>query len=1121
VSVLGPLTVTGASGASVRIGGHRVRELLIMLALEAGRPVSAASLIDRLWPDDRPGDAVNALQSLISRLRAALRQAGCGDAVIESDPAGYRLAISPQAVDAIAFEAAAREGSRALAEGDTAKAAGILRDALAGWRGPALSDVADAEFAAAPAARLTELRTTALLDRIEAGLALGEAAALTGELRAIIAADPLAERPVALLMRALAATGRQSEALSAYTSVRDQLANQLGVDPSAQLEQVYLAILRHEIPAAVAVKPPVPTPRAQDYAERKVPLRRPPTSFVGRDDDVAGILKKLSADRLVTLTGPGGVGKTRLATELAGRLDKPAWLAPLAPVTDPADVPYAVLEALGLRERSISRHSVEEAAVTAPVHRIVAALADRDVVLLLDNCEHVIDAAAELAETLLTSCPRMTLLATSREPLRIPGEALYPVSPLPVPPADVAALASPANFAAPYSPPDPDPASGMSGANAPDIPEISTYPAVRLFTDRASAVLPEFELSPANAAAVIQICRALDGMPLAVELATPWLRTLTPEQLAERLNDRFALLTGGSRTALPRHQTLRAVVDWSWQLLSDPERALARRLAVFPAGATLAAAEQVCADAMSGAALAGGLARADVLPVLSGLVAKSILIRSDNGRYRMLDTVRAYCLERLAEAGEETRLKDVFAAYYLDFAEAADPRLRTADQVYWFHEFTAEQDNLHAALRWNIAKREPRAALRLVRSLGYYWVQNSHGEGDTLAREALALDPPALDKTLAEGRVIGSLIAVSRSWDVESVRGPLASAIAALEPWRADYAGLHPLAALAESVLLLYDGEQERTLEQYERFAQSANPWLRAMGLLYRAGQVSNLGRLDGAEGDCREALRLFRSVGERWGTALVLTQLVEFTELRADHQASIAALDEAAGVGHELGTWSDLSYVEGKLAVVRARAGDVARGTADFALVERAIAARGGRVDTDRWVAFMRAELAWRRGDLATAARSCETVLAAIDGNEALWWQSLRALLKTRLAMAKLGLGDPRGSGVTLAEALAAATTWPEHPTLAAVLDACAAYSISRGHPADVTRAAELLGAAHAVRGTFDESSLDAPPTREAAKAALGTQAYESAYQRGRRHTFQTASTLAAEQLAEVASAR
>ena len=306
---------------------------------------------------------------------------------------------------------------------------------------------------------------------------------------------------------------------------------------------------------------------------------------------MVGVLKQLAAERLVTLTGPGGVGKTRLAAEAAERLTGGgfAWFtgsasfAALAPVTEPSEVPHAVLDALGLRERSIARRGADGAA--DPLDRLCAALADRDALLILDNCEHLIEPAAILAARLLADCPGVRVLATSREPLRIGGESLYVVAPLPVPPA---------------ADPGAGPAAGNPASGRWTEPDPTSSPAVRLFADRAAAVQPDFQLDASTAGPVAQICRALDGMPLAIELAAPWLRTLTPAQLAERLDDRFALLTGGSRASLPRHQTLRATVDWSWQLLSEPERALARRLAVFPGGATLAAAERVCADPAPG-----------------------------------------------------------------------------------------------------------------------------------------------------------------------------------------------------------------------------------------------------------------------------------------------------------------------------------------------------------------------------------------------------------------------------------------------------------------------------------------------------------------------------------------
>jgi predicted ATPase/DNA-binding SARP family transcriptional activator len=688
IGLLGPLHLQDTAGRVVPVGGRQLRVLLTLLALNAGRVVPAASMAEQIWPEDPPGKPGNALQTLVSRLRAELRQAGL-DQVIESHPAGYRLAARPEAIDVMVFETLAVQGRRALADGDAEVAARVLRDALLLWQGQALVDAAGCDFADVASARLSELRSSVLADRIEADLALGEGASLVGELRVLLSADPLAERPRALLMRALYAAGRQAEALAVYAEARELLADRLGVDPSAHLEQVYLRILRGEegqpSPERSAVAPPA------EPAPFRVPS--PLTSFVGRDEDVSRVLKNLGTARLVTLTGPGGVGKTRLAAEVSGRLDVRVWFVPLAPVTDPAEVAYAVLDSFGIREPVIARRAPEPG--SGPLDRLAAALTDRDQVMVLDNCEHVIEAAAALAHHVLASCPRMRIVATSRQPLRIDGETLYPVSPLPVPPLPVSPLpVSPL----PVSPLPVAPRAEPAGPSAAlDYGYYADYGSVRLLRDRAAAVRPDFELDGANAAAVARICRSLDGMPLAIELAAVWLRTLTPAQLADRLDDRFALLTGGSRTALPRHRTLRAVVDWSWDLLSAPEQVLARRLAVFPAGATLPAAEQVCADER--------LPLAAVLPALSGLVDKSILAAAEGPdgagtRYRMLETVRAYGLERLADAAEETAIRAAFITYYLNLAETADPELRTACQRRWLRELIAEQDNLHAALRW-------------------------------------------------------------------------------------------------------------------------------------------------------------------------------------------------------------------------------------------------------------------------------------------------------------------------------------------------------------------------------------------------------------------------------------
>jgi predicted ATPase/DNA-binding SARP family transcriptional activator len=1108
IGLLGALAVHDDAGRPVRVGGQRVRALLTLLALDANRVVPAYALIDRLWGDDdnRPADAANALQSLVSRLRAALREGGVDARVIESSPVGYRLVIEPEAVDAIAFERAARAGARTLAAGDAARASRTLREALAAWRGPALADVAEEGFAAATAARLEEARLSATLDRIEADLALGDGTGAAGELRAITTADPLAERPRALLMRALAASGRQAEALAAYHDFRDHLADELGLDPSPELEQLHLAILRHDTvagdaeagragagsadagrPGQAGVGPGEPDElaeagepaggarRGSAGARLTASHGRPRglaalTSFVGRDDDTSGVLKKLGEHRLVTLIGPGGVGKTRLATELCARLGVPAWFAELAPVTDPAQLPYALLGAVGITERVIARQA---AGTGDPVSRLTDAITSRNAVLILDNCEHVIDAAAALAARILQECPEVTILATSREPLRITGEALCTVSPLAVPPADGAMAAAPALKA--------------------------HFAAVRLLEDRAAAVLPGFAVDDENAPAVARLCRALDGMPLAIELAAPWLRTLTPQQLAERLGDRFALLTGGSRTALPRHQTLRAVVDWSWELMSQAERTLARRLAVFPDGATLAAAELVGAtEAGTGAELSP----AAVLPALSGLVDKSILAAVDGPkgtgtRYRMLETVRAYGLEKLAQAGEEASVKDAFARYYLDFAETADAKLRTREQVPWYRRLVAEQDNLHAALRWAIGQGDAQTALRLVRGLGFYWIQLGHGEGDALSRETLALPPPEVPSLLiAEARVICALIAAGWSWDVEVVRGALTEALAELRRLEADFTTLHPLAAIAEPMMALYDGDQEVALSAFERYLTAPDPWMRAMARLYRSSYTSSLGRTGQAvEADCRAALEEFRVIGDKWGRAIALAQLAEFTELRGDHAESIAVLEEAGGLGRELGAWGDLPYIEGRLATIRARSGDLDRAWQEWAATERAAAALGNQTDSGRWLGLMRAEIAWRAGDLAEVTRCCVDVLNGIKDVKAAWWQGLRAQVKARLAMVALAQGDPRRARELLGQALAAAAGWVERPPLAIVIDATAVLVLAR----DPATAATLLGVAHSVRGAFDESSPDAPGVRAAARGQLGEHAFDAAYQQGR----------------------
>jgi DNA-binding SARP family transcriptional activator len=416
VGILGPLEVV-VGGEIVEVGGARLRALLIRLALDAGRIVTVASLADALWPDDGPTDPANALQSLVSRLRRALP----GKPAVRSVPGGYRLEVPPEAVDALRFERLAREGQRALRRGEAAAAARLLREALGLWRGEALADVAQAPFAAAAAVRLAELWLTATEDRVEADLQVApEHADLVAELEALVAVHPLRERLRILLVRALHADGRPAEALSAYERFRGLLAEELGADPGPELRQAHLAVLRGE-----------KLPQRSGGTRPRGNLRAALSSFVGRAEEQTRIGKQLQDGRLVTLVGPAGAGKTRLATTLAAGItdDVPGgvWLVELAPVIDPGEVPQAVIDALGLREVGVLDAPAPPRDATS---RLVEALSATETLIVLDNCEHLIDAAARLVDELRGRCPRLRVLATSREPLGVPGETLCPVAPL-------------------------------------------------------------------------------------------------------------------------------------------------------------------------------------------------------------------------------------------------------------------------------------------------------------------------------------------------------------------------------------------------------------------------------------------------------------------------------------------------------------------------------------------------------------------------------------------------------------------------------------------------------------------------------------------------------------------
>jgi predicted ATPase/DNA-binding SARP family transcriptional activator len=1069
VAILGPLQVHGPTGTAsdadrpVEVGGQRLRALLIRLAVDAGRPVSLAALADALWADAQPADRTNAVQSLVSRLRRVLPRG----AAIDSGPAGYRLDLAdPEAVDAVRFERLAAEGRRALAGGDAAAAAGLLQEALGLWRGPALADVADAAYAAAPAARWEELRLTCLDDRIEADLQLGRHADVVPELEALVEEHPLRERFRALLVRALAGAGRQAEALAAYETTRAMLADQLGVDPSAELQAVHLAVLRGEL----APRPASPGPRPP-----RGNLRASLTSFVGRDDDMERIGDLLRRSRLVTLVGPGGAGKTRLSGEAARRLPVPpadgVWLVELAPLTDPADIPAAILGTLNqLDPGRIDPRPATAGDLLGPV---LDALGDRDVLLVLDNCEHLVDAVAKTAEHLLGRAPRLRVLATSREPLGIFGESLWPVQP----------LASP------------DAGTGREAALA--------APAVRLFADRAALVRPGFALDDLEGAAlgaVVEICRRLDGLPLAIELAAARLRTLPVEAIAARLGDRFRLLTGGSRTAVSRHQTLRAVVTWSWELLTAAEQQLAERMSVFPGGATVTDVEAVCAD--------DAVPADAVLDLVTALADKSLVVLVDGPepRYRMLETIREFAAERLAARGGVEELRAAHLRHYLALAEEAEPHLRRAEQVVWLERLNAEKDNLLAALRFAAETGDAAGAVRMGAALAWYWtLQGLHLEAISWLDQALRVPGEVPDEAWSIAAALRTISAAASGFGMPNAAAvdELATRMGRLDPRTG-----HPILALVEPGMAIFADDMPGGMAAIERNLAHEDPWVRAMLHLMVGMFAENDGDLELMRREIPLAIEGFRAVGDRWGLGTSMGALANVHSMDGDSEGAIAELREARRLMQELRATDDASYTAARLAMMRARTGDLAGARRDITALLEAGPDHGSHVEA--LATFSLGVLDRMEGDYALARERHEIALAFITANT-LAAPQVAATIHCGLAYLDLIDGDPDAARTHLARAWDKALAARDMPIAALVAVGIAGTALARG---DATAAAESLGASSALRGGEDAGDPDLRRLVAATREALGDAAYDVAWKRGRGLSRQDTFTLLTDQL-------
>jgi len=1050
--MLGPLTVRADDGTPVEVTGARLRTLLILLALDPGRVVTVGGLVDGVWGEDPPAEAANALQALVSRLRRT-------GLTIESRPTGYRLAVAADDVDACRFERLAAAGRATLAA-DPAATAATLREALALWRGPALADAATAAFAQASIARLTELRLAAIGDRVEAELQSDTD--LVAELESLVAEHPLRERFAGLLMRALCRAGRTADALAVYARTRALLADELGADPSAELTALHTDVLRGGLD-------PRPT--------RRTNLRSELTTFVGRDEELSRVASMVGVSRLVTLTGPGGSGKTRLATEigrtLVDRQPDGVWFVELAPVGDGAEVPHAVLGALGLRAQTLvggPGRAMPEAA--EPMDRLAAALSTRPLLLVLDNCEHLIGSAAALADRLLGECPRLRILTTSREPLGITGETLWPVDPLALPPADA------------------DPRHAL------------TFPAVRLLVDRAVAVRPDFTVDDTTAATMVHVCRALDGMPLAIELAAARLRTMSLDQLATRLDDRFRLLTGGSRMALPRHQTLRAVVDWSWDLLDDGERMLLRRLSVFAGGATLEAAEHVCVSA--------DLPADGVLDLLTALVDKSLVVVTGD-RYRLLETIKAYGLARLAEAGETDRVRAAFVAYFSGLAETAEPHLRRAEQLEWLARLSADHDNLHAAVRTAITTGATAAAHRLVANVGWYWWLHGHKvEGADLASEVVSMPGEAgSDRALA--LALAAMLAIDGVYDQSRAVKWFTEAV---ELVRATDR-LHPLFRLliVLNEVLRSVGQPSEELRSLlaDMLRTDEDPWVLGTVRVMRAHALLNAGlQHDEAEADFLAGLAAFRSVGERWGMSFSLCSLADLVSWRGDFATAIAYYEEASLLLAELVTNEDLVRYRLRLAALHAQLGAADQARAVLAAAQRD-AERSGMPESLAGVAHARGDAERMAGDFPAARRHLDQALMLaetfVGRRQRAVAPQFCALIFASVGFLDAAVGDLDAALAHTTTALNLAVESNDAPVIAQVLLGVADVTLHRGDP---RRAALLLGASEGIRGMPDLSLPDHARVTAEVRAALGDQDYTETVERGRATTIDNVGDLA-----------
>ena len=903
--LLGPVEVVADEGRRLLLQGGKALGLVALLALDAGRTVSAARLVDGLYRDPPP-TVENALQQLVSKLRRTFAGAGATDLLV-TRPGGYCLAEPEEAVDALRFEHLVRAARAATSAGDDTGGVRLAREALELWRGEALGGATLEGESAGVRTKLAELRDAVTDDRVDGELRLGRHAALVPELEAMVAATPLREHRWEQLVVALYRCGRQSDALGAYRQARDTLAEELGIEPGPELRRLERAVLAHD----AALAPPVRSPSTTAPAGQ---LRRARTACLGREAEIEKLGSLLGRPGLVTLVGPGGIGKTRLALEVADRLPTGACWVELAPVRG-GGVPEAIGQAVGFDDAALAA----EAGLVATLGRFLAA---RCPALVLDNCEHLVAEVAAVVADLLDTAPGLWILTTSREALGVPGEIVVPVPLLPLPTA------------------------------------------VALFAERARAAgVPLADGDVTTDGPVAEICRSLDGLPLAVELAAARARHIGVGEIARRMDQRFALLTAGPRTAAPRQRSLRAVVDWSYALLGESERDLFTRLCVFEGGFTLAAAEAVDA---------GGHAPW-TLELVGALVDKSLVVAdtadpAGEPRYHLLETLRRYGQEQLELAHRLEEAREAHARYYVGFSAAAQAGLWSPGYRVWRRRVERELANVRSACAGAVEAGRAADALSIAGALWWFWsTTDRHREGRRRLEAALAVpgavvDPPvrawalttigylagqqldvdvAVDvgeRAVALSREIGDELVVAAAQQALALTleaagrsDRSAALLAEVRPvWEA--AGQHrPLAANAviTSLHALTTGDLDvvdvASDEVLQRCAVSGDEPFRCWGHLLRARLAQARGDRPAAAQECSRAVTVAGDLELAHYLSFALEQSGRVAALDGDLPTAETFLTEAVTVAEAAGTGWFTALAQVGLAEVRHARGDFA----------------------------------------------------------------------------------------------------------------------------------------------------------------------------------------------------